>query len=306
LNNINLTWSPGNIITDLGCGPFTFTSALWIARPDLRNVPLEFNCIDRNASVLEAGKKYFNALTENTNTPWKINIIREDIDIRQIKKEGKIKKASLVCAVNLFNEIYENISHNNTAGLKHTAANAMRLMSSLTSENGSILTVEPGVPQSGKFISFLRDAFIEQGRLPVSPCTHAGSCPANTREKRWCHFAYETTCAPKELRRLSAAARIPKERLTLSYLLAGTLTAQATQPAHVMQTTIRIISDAFPLPDNCFGRYGCCEHGLVLLTADKKRMEKLISGSLFTSNFNDNIKNKLCDEKSGAIIVEVQ
>jgi hypothetical protein len=75
LDGINLTLSSGDTITDLGCGPFTFTSALWIARPELRNIPLEFNCIDRSAPVLEAGKKYFDALTERTNTQWKINII---------------------------------------------------------------------------------------------------------------------------------------------------------------------------------------------------------------------------------------
>jgi len=305
LPTLNLTFKAGNSIIDLGCGPLTLTSALWLSRPEFRNVPLEFNCIDRSGPALDAGKKFFTALCEDSgckNVLWKINLIKEDMDIRQVKGAKKRKPASLVCAVNMFNEIYEKLSHNNTEGLRLMAKNAAQTMNSEAAENASILTVEPGVPQSGKFIAFLRDAFLELGRSPASPCTHTAACPLSggatkmikgrnwiDTKKRWCHFAYETVDAPKELRRLSAAAKLPKERLVFSFLLTGKPTAKTGEA--------RIISDAFPLPYNRFGRYACCERGLVLVTGEKERIEDAVSGSIVRLAMTGKY-----DEKSGAMI----
>ena len=295
LYSVDITLSPGDTITDLGSGPLTFASALWIARPDLRNIPLEINCIDHCAPALEAGKKFFAAVAgENL---WKINIVRDSIDIRRTDVTRNKKRAAMVCAANIFNEIYEKLPHNNTDGLKRIAADAAFLMHNEASADACILTMEPGVPQSGKFISFLRAAFMELGRLPVSPCTHAAACPLNGGKKRWCHFAFETADAPKELHRLSAAAGIPKERLVLSFLLTGAVSPNAAKTG---RERVRIISDAFPLPDNRFGRYGCCARGLVLLTGEKSRIEKIVSGSLITPVFAANER----DKKSGALIAE--
>jgi len=305
LPTLNLTLKAGNSITDLGCGPLTLTSALWISRPELRNVPLEFNCIDRSGPALEAGKKFFTALCEDSgckNALWKINLIKEDVDIRQVKGAKKRKPAALVCAVNMFNEIYESLSHNNTEGLRQMSKNAAQTMNSEAAENANILTVEPGVPQSGKFISFLRDAFMEMGHSPASPCTHTGACPLSggatkmikgrnwiDTKKRWCHFALEAANAPKELRRLSAAAKLPKERLVFSYLLTGKPTAKTGEA--------RVISDAFALPYNRFGRYACCERGLVLITGERDRIEDAVSGTIVKLAVTGQY-----DKKSGAMI----
>jgi len=305
LPTLNINLQAGDSITDLGCGPLTLTSALWLSRPDLRNLPLEFNCIDRSGPVLEAGKKFFAALCESAdckNVLWKINLIKEDIDIRLVKGAKKRKPAALVCSVNMFNEIYENLSHNDTEGLRQTAKNATKTLCNEAAKDAPILTVEPGVPQSGKFISLLRDALMNFGHSPSSPCTHAAACPLSNgatktikgrnwidTKKRWCHFAYETTDAPKELRKLSAAAKLPKERLVFSFLFTGSLTAKKGEA--------RIISDAFPLPYNRFGRYACCEHGLVLVTGEKDRIENTASGSVVHIAATGQY-----DEKSGAMI----
>ena len=108
-------------------------------------------------------------------------------------------------------------------------------------------------------------------------------------KKRWCHFAYETADAPKELRKLSAAAKLPKERLVFSYLSTGKSTAKKGEA--------RIISDAFPLPYDRFGRYACCERGLVLVTGEKERIENAASGSIVQLAITGKY-----DEKSGAMI----
>jgi ribosomal protein RSM22 (predicted rRNA methylase) len=310
LHSMDITLSPGDTITDLGSGPLTFASALWIARPDLRSIPLEINCIDHCAPVLEAGKKFFAAIAGEN--PWKINIVRDSIDVRRTDVTRNKKQAAMVCAVNIFNEIYEKLPHNNTDGLKRIAADAALLMHNEASADACILTMEPGVPQSGKFISFLRAAFMELERPPVSPCTHATACPLSGGKKRWCHFAFETADAPKELNHLSAAAGIPKERLVLSYLLTGAVSKNPRSGAETSREKTRearIISDAFPLPRNRFGRYGCCANGLVLLAGEKERINEIGSGSLFTPVFTAGTSARHegeRDAKSGALILEVK
>jgi ribosomal protein RSM22 (predicted rRNA methylase) len=305
LPSLNLNLPANSSITDFGSGPLTFASALWIARPELRNLPLEFNCIDRSGPALEAGKKFFTALCESSdckNILWKINLIKEDVDIRQVKGVKKRKQAALVCAVNMFNEIYENLSHNDTEGLRRMAKNAAHIMHNEAAANASILIVEPGVPQSGKFISLLRTTLLELGRPPAAPCTHTNDCPLINgpaklikgqnwidTKKRWCHFALDTVDAPKELRRLSAAAKLPKERLVYSFLFTG---QPAAKPGEA-----RIISDAFSLPNNWFGRYGCSERGLILVKGERNRIEDAISGSIVKLSATGQY-----DKKSGAQI----
>jgi len=325
---LTLNLSANNTITDLGCGPLTFASALWLSRPDLRSVPLEFFCIDRSSPALEAGNKFFSALSEGKSL-WNIHLLREDIDFRQANIRRKIKPASLVCAVNVFNEIYETLPHNNIEGLRRMSANAAQLLRSLSTDDGCLLTVEPGVPQSGHFISFLRESLLKLNIFPVSPCTHTQNCPLSkknaSRSAKWCHFAFEPQPSPKgegspldapnapeELLRLSAAAGLPKERLAFSFLLTGKKCASITaktendKPQNFTKhasSSVRVISDAFPLPANRYGRYGCCAQGLVLLTGDKSRMEKTASLSLVTPIFS---ANKERDKKSGALIAEVK
>ncbi|MCL2759381.1 MAG: small ribosomal subunit Rsm22 family protein [Treponema sp.] len=314
LPTLDLKLSDGDTIADLGCGPLTFAAALWIARPELRSVSLEINCIDRSGPALEAGKKFFTALCESTNTAsaWKINLLKEDIDIRKTSAVKKRKKAALVCAVNMFNEIYERLPHNNAEELRSMAENAAKLLNSEASANAAILTVEPGVPQSGKFISLLRSELIKLGHTPLSPCTHSLDCPligGPTKmikgrnwidtKKRWCHFAFETFDAPKELNRLSAAAKLPKDRLVLSFLLTGSACAAVGAAKPACPEAVRVISDSFPLPENRFGRYACGAEGLILVTGEKSRMEKISSYSIVNSL---NAAAGQRDQKSGALM----
>jgi hypothetical protein len=299
LPSLDIPLSSGDAITDLGSGPLTFVSALWISRPELRDTPLEFYCIDRSSTALEAGKKFFDALSGGS--PWRIHLIRCNIDARGksgISRKGK--PSALVCAVNVFNELCEDLPHSDTEGLTRMAAAGARVMHGYAAPSAYIITVEPGVPRSGQFISLLRSAFLELNRPPLSPCPHVGICSFPGGKKRWCHFPFETGNAPKELQSLSAAAGIPKERLVLSYLLAGPVMDDFTVHA---SNVARVISDAFPLPNNKFGRYCCSERGLVLLTGEKSAIDKTVSSSLVTPVFPEDKKR---DAKSGALIAEVK
>jgi hypothetical protein len=319
LPSLDIPLRAGDVITDLGSGPLTFPAALWLSRPDLRSVPLEFVCIDNCAPALAAGKKFFAAVSSQGTCAWKVTYVREKINLKT-KTALARKKAVLVCAVNFFNEIYEDLPHTNSEALKRAACDAALLTHNQAAAEARILTVEPGVPQSGQFISLLRSAFLELGRPPLSPCPHSETCPmpggkatlgkANSKtvnaKKRWCHFAYSADDAPKELCRLSAAAGIPKERLVLSYLLAGAQKEgqkQAKTAQHAVEK-VRVISDAFALPDNKFGRYGCCSDGLVLLTGNRSSMEKIVSGELVPKSgvTADNTR----DTKSGALIMGIK
>jgi hypothetical protein len=289
LPDLDITLSPNDRVTDLGCGPLTLACALWICREDLRFVPLEFNCVEQNRPALDAGKKFFLALV-GENSPWKINAVKGDL------KSLKTRNAALVCAVNVFNEMYGDISRSNEDSLSLNAGKASRLLAGYGSASSAFLVVEPGFPRCGEFISLLREAFSEKGIRALSPCPHDKACPMG--KKRWCHFAFDTDDAPEALHRLSVAAGLPKERAVLSFLYAS---RTGGQTADNTKNKLRIISDAFPLPHNRFGRYCCSAQGLTLLVGEKNIIDKIPCGSLI----NDVIMKTGKDPKSGALIAEL-
>jgi hypothetical protein len=325
-------WKPslveGDLVIDLGSGPLTLPIALWIARPELRKLRLEFRCIDRTGAVLEAGKKIFEALVSGgfpgeRGVPAGADSLNDGGAVHSGAGRWTVKtirsawdaplyggRAKLVTAVNLFNEVYTGAVPGE--GAERTAAR----LAALCGKEGSILVVEPGLPRSGAFTAALRSALLDRGRPPLAPCPHGGNCPlpgnsgAGRGRAKWCHFAFETAGAPKNLLRLSAAAGIPKERATLSFLLAGPCfkeAAGASPPAARRRTlTVRIISDPFPLPGQKRGRYGCSAQGLVLAAdsvppAGGGGIEALDSGTLLELPLPAGEKR---DPKSGALLLE--
>ena len=335
LSALSLELKAHDAINDLGAGPLTLAASLWISRPELRNIPLEFRCLDRTSAVLDAGKKFFAALTASHSPacPWIIKTIRGEIrsfasQSKGLSVEIRGKSAALTTAVNVFNELFWNLSPTDTEGLKRFARNQARLLSALTrdsnaknsgaEEPGLILVVEPGIPRSGEFISLLRSSLMEEGRFPLSPCTHQDACPMpggkseKSGKSKWCHFAFDTNDAPKELHRLSAASKIPKERAVLTFILAGPVTGENNgqnggKPKQEIEK-IRMISDCFPVQGNpgekacrknLWGRYGCSRHGLVLVTGNRKSLEASPSGALEEAS----LRNCKRDLKSGAIVV---
>ena len=314
LISLTLELKPGDVVNDLGSGPLTLAASLWISKPLLRNIPLEFRCIDKTPSVLEAGKKFFAALTSSVSEakpcPWTLKTIHGEI-----KKNGKLsaqirgKPAALTAAVNVYNEIFWGFSPLDLEGLEHFAEKQADLLSSLTDRTGSILVVEPGIPRSGEFVSQLRSFLLKRERFPLSPCTHNSVCPfpggQSKNKNKWCHFSFDTEDAPLDLHKLSAASGIPKERAVLSFLLSGPMPDKIKSKKD--KTRIRIISDLFPLggektkESENWGRYGCSERGMVLVSGSRKTIEKTYSGTLEELPLT---AGKI-DSKSGALIAQL-
>jgi len=303
----------GDALTDLGAGPLTLTIALWLSRPGLRSLELEFRCLDLSRPALEAGQRLFAALTGTSGdaqSPWRIRAIRGDL-----RTEVRGAPAALVSSLNLWNEILWDLSPADTWGLARLAESGARRLSGLCREGGQILLVEPGIPRAGEFIALVRDALLGLGRPPAAPCTHTGPCPmpggglGRTDRRKWCHFSFDTRGAPQALAELSMAAGIPKERGVLSFLLAGgrgtaqgeargTGTAQrgrtGKERGALSTELVRIQSDPFPLPEGAWGRYACGkpggesgrESGLVLLRGDRTTIGRCHSGALAEAVFS--------------------
>jgi len=329
LSGLPLDLKPNDAVNDFGAGPLTLAAALWISRPDLRSLALEFRCVDKTPAVLEAGKKFFAALVSETlgrdgesgsACPWTIRTIRGEIKRNGgLSVEIKGKPAAISAAINVFNELFWSFSPSDMEGLGFFADRCARLLSSYTENSGSILVMEPGIPRSGEFISQLRSSLIKEGREPLAPCVHSGACPLpghndprkaerKTSKAKWCHFAFDTEDAPDVLHKLSAAAGIPKERAVLSFLLAGPKSvgeelSQRHRGAENAEkrVKVRIISDAFSVQDG-WGRYGCSERGLVLVSGSRKSLESSASGSLEKLPIMKGLK----DEKSGALIANAE
>ncbi|MFA6506047.1 MAG: small ribosomal subunit Rsm22 family protein [Treponemataceae bacterium] len=296
---LQLDLKDGDALTDLGSGPLTVPIALWLARSDLRDKHLEFRCLDRTGKVLEAGAKLFSELSAASSGTWKIRAIRGTLGTRI---DGP--KAALVTAANVLNELFWDDRH----PVAEQAERKAVFLSALARDDGKILVVEPGIPRSGEFVSALRGAFIDIGRNPEAPCPHAAACPlpGGHRGAKWCHFAFETDEAPESLHKLSALAGIPKERATLSFLLAGGLSV-SEKPRNAAEAAspiaVRVISDAFTVGDYRYGRYGCCESGLALVSSDKRGIDAVTSGALIRAPRPGVSAPR--DEKSGALIFRI-
>ncbi|MDR2194062.1 MAG: small ribosomal subunit Rsm22 family protein [Treponema sp.] len=334
LPSLSISLKPDDMIADLGSGPLTFVIALWIATPELRETPLEFRCIDHTQAVLDAGKKAFFALA-GERSAWTIKTIKDYIYIRP-PVYGK--RPALVTAVNVCNEMYQNLPH--TASLYAEADKIGRMLTGLAPQ---ALVVEPGVPRSGEFISLLRSVFLRASFDIASPCPHTSFCPLSRaadrsaeRERaksKWCHFAFDTIGAPEALLKLSTDAGLPKERAALSFLFAqsgevasGDSASSTNKKAgraisgtgrgaggsasgeSRVAVQVRVLSDCFPLPPPtpgqkpCAGRYGCSEKGLVLIRGGEKAVGRLFAGTLLSLQVS---RPERRDAKTNALLIEV-
>jgi hypothetical protein len=354
LPSLDLPLAPGDRILDLGAGPLTLSIALWLCRPELRALPLEFRCLDRSKAALEAGKKLFAAIAAgseifSSRTPgaahppagalpsssaaWTFSTAGGELGRSLHGNTGGDKGPALTAVINVYNEVFQAVPPGDDEGLSRLAEAQAALLAAHAGKGGRILVVEPGVPRSGRFIALLRDALGKRGFPPRFPCVHNGPCPfpgprpprrfspgrgaagggtaAEDAENRapgktlskWCHFAFDTQDAPAALQHLSAAAGLPKDRATLSFLLAGPAAAGRETPSVPAASgagfPVRIISDPFPVGGGQeeWGRYGCAGGGMVLVRGGRDRIESLVSGILVEA-----ASTGRRDSKSGALL----
>jgi SAM-dependent methyltransferase len=283
-------------IIDLGCGPLSLPVSLWVALPRLRRLPLRFLCADRNGAVLEAGKKLFAALAGD-GCPWRIRTVRAPLGARL-----DARPAALVCAVNVCNELFQHLHQADTARIEAAARKLASYLAGLADSGGRILVAEPGAPRPAQALALMRDAFTGQGLAIEAPCPATRRCAMSggRRGAKWCHFNIGADGAPASLHKLSAKAGLPKEKVTLSFLLAAKRPPAPAPPRGYLAA--RVISDIFFLPDNSAARYACCEKGLALIRGDRALMERCEPGSLF---WTKPPQKPLIDAKTDAVIFDL-
>ena len=277
---------------DLGSGPLTVVTALWLARPELRKLHLTWYCLDVSANSLALGEDIFLSVaakakaTDETIEPWQIIRVKGPFGTPIKQKAG-----FLTCA-NMFNELDQASDMPPEFQTKKYYEQLQRY----TEKDAGIILVEPGVPKAARTLSLLRTRYIKDGRTIAAPCPHAGDCPmsgfkAYTGSKnKWCNFAFSTEDAPARLQKLSVTAKLPKERATLSFMAVAPCHAELVSASTDTQkqrfrnkfgmteefsTTIRITSDKLRLPNYMCGYYGCSQYGLVLVTLPDENNTRL-------------------------------
>lgn len=287
---------------DLGSGPLTVVTALWLARPELRKLKLTWYCLDVSANSMALGEDIYLSIAARTGEdPWHIVRVKGAFGTAIKQKAG-----FLTCA-NMFNELDQASDMPPEFQTKKYYEQIQRYCE----KDAGVLLVEPGVPKAARTLSLLRIRFIKNGRTIAAPCPHAEECPmsgfkAYTGSKnKWCNFAFSTENAPARLQKLSVAAKLPKERATLSFIAVDA----RGKPEH--DNNIRITSDKLRLPNYMCGYYACTRFGLALIKLPDENNTRLPkppfrpqSGDLITVKIKtpDSLPR---DEKSGGLIIEI-
>lgn len=282
------------LIMDAGAGPLTATLALWLARPDLRALPLHVRALDSALAPMRIGKDLFTAIVGGA-CPWKIHIHAGPLET--LGRHGAREEPWLVMAANVLNECKtlrpgRAAANGENARISYMAA---LLAAWLPPEARTpLLFVEPGTRLGGLMISALRECAIEEGFYAHAPCAHNNPCPLAKRGGSWCHFVFSARQAPQWLADISRKAGLYKTALSMSPLLLSRRKPQINHETNAMPC--RVISHAFAARDG-LARYGCAPCGLALLPD----AENMPPGSLCLAR---KPARPMRDAKSGAIILE--
>ncbi|MDL2306867.1 hypothetical protein LJC48_02385 [Desulfovibrio sp. OttesenSCG-928-C06] len=180
--------------------------------------------------------------------PWHIVLARDPLELAIRKTKEKVH---LITAANVLNELPTPRQES----LEEKLGSIFASMHRILEPGGQILLIEPGTRLGGKLVALMRRLALEKGYTVLAPCTHQEACPFLTerdedadedgadddfmgsapsrkgmaernakqawqpRPSGWCHFSHDAEGAWPELLRLSAAADLPKERLSLSFVL---------------------------------------------------------------------------------------
>ena len=315
-----------SVCLDLGSGPLTVVTALFLARPELRTQKLTWYCLDVSANSMAFGEDIFLSVCAKLDVePWQIIRVKGSFGT-SIKQ-----KASFITCANMFNELDQASDMPPEFKVKKYYDQLVHY----AAPDAKFILVEPGVPKAARTLSLLRERFIKGGAGIVAPCPHSGECPmsgfgAYTGSKnKWCNFAFSTQNEgegegiPERLAKLSKAAKLPKDRATISFISVSK-NAGGPEPAcpelcrregpvlrQAQQPQIRITSDEFRLPNYMSGYYACTEYGLALVEVPGSNNTRLPKPP-FRPCSGDLIEVKKItpdslpkDEKSGGYIIRL-
>lgn len=278
---------------DLGCGPLTVVTALWLARPELRKLKLTWYCLDVSANSMALGEDvYLSVAAKMEEDPWHIIRVKGSFGT-QLRQ-----KADFVTCANMFNELDQA----SDMPPEFQSKKYFDQLKAYSTPEASFLLVEPGVPKAARTLSLLRTRFLSIGKTIAAPCPHSDECPMNGfksytgSKNKWCNFAFNTEDAPAKLLKLSERAKLPKERATLSFIAVTNSTEE-----NKADLLCRVASDPFRLPGNKTGFYACSKLGLTLLSMGTP---SVTSGDLISvkTKTPDSLPK---DEKSGALIISL-
>ncbi len=256
LQGLGLDPPAGSRLLDLGAGPCTFLVALWLARPDLRERELRYLAVDRAEPALKAGRRLFTAVAGD-RSPWQVETTR------RIPRSGS---ADLLVAANYLNELDADRGVRRKGPDLDPTEKSVADWERLLAPGGRLLVIEPGIRTAAARLVRLRAAALERGWRVLAPCTHHETCPLpGRRGGSWCHFGAAADGAPRWLNALGKQAKLPKERVSLSFLLLDRTEGSAVTAGAGI---VRVVSDAFPVAGGGRGRYGCTARGLVVLTGN--------------------------------------
>lgn len=280
------------VIYDAGSGPLTMAIAMWLAKPEWRNVPLKILAVDKAKKPLELGKRILGEVMRGEDgKAWNVATANGSIFAlaELAKKQEDFAKSHpfLICASNILNELSLPASFQ-----KSQPASLEELLEQLKEEpekeeekfyalldswepllrKGKVLFVEPGTRLGGASIMQARKAAKLFHLYPLSPCAHSRNCPllgefsrsSSAYQKNWCHFTFPAREVPAWLASLSRESGLEKSSLSLSFALFGhNGTLCPEKPTRI---PARVISGAFKIPElHGLGRYACSEKGLLLL-----------------------------------------
>lgn len=296
------------LLVDVGSGPLTVPLALWMAKPEWRDLPLTVLCLDAAPQPLDIGKKIFLNLA-GEQSPWRIITRRAPLEglARELRNARGLPW--LLTAANVINEIPLKAGQYNDERFAAIAEIAAHFCHR---HDASALFVEPGTRLGGKNMVSLREQALEAGLFPVAPCPHTAPCPVQ-ESRSWCHFTFDTAGTPPWLQDLSRQSNLTKDGLSLAFMLLqngdtaqhnpnATSPSAATAPPRADDTieAVRVISAPFVIP-GMWGsaRYACSARGLALLT----EAQSFASGSLVEAQWPQSPDEPRQDKKSGAFIL---
>lgn len=145
------------LILDAGSGPLTLPLALWISRPDLRSRPVTVVASDTTPHILELGKNIFDGMRSalDPDSPWTIRTMRASVTQaphRLYARPGSLWMLSMGNVLNEMEERRAKPGHQITDRMRELLEGTFDMLS----DNGLILSVEPGTRQGGRLVAHLR------------------------------------------------------------------------------------------------------------------------------------------------------